>query len=33
MSHEVKGMDQLKEIGNILYGEDAEEGKGPIALN
>jgi len=33
MSHEVKGMDQLKEIGNILYGEDAEEGNGPIALN
>jgi arsenite-transporting ATPase len=33
MSHEVKGMDQLKEIGNILYGEDADEGKGPIALN
>jgi arsenite-transporting ATPase len=33
MSHEVKGMEQLKEIGNILYGEDAEEGKGPIALN
>lgn len=33
MSHEVKGMNQLKEIGNILYGEDAEEGEGPIALN
>lgn len=33
MSHEVKGMNQLKEIGSILYGEDAEEGKGPIALN
>ncbi|KAF5083388.1 ArsA family ATPase [Methanobacterium aggregans] len=32
MSHEVKGMDQLKQIGDILYGEEGE-GKGPIALN
>lgn len=30
MNHEVKGMDELKEIGEILYGSD--EDKAPIAL-
>lgn len=30
-SHEVKGMDQLSEIADILYGK--EKGKEPIALN
>jgi arsenite-transporting ATPase len=31
MNHEVKGMDELKEIGEILYG-DSKEDKAPIAL-
>ncbi len=31
MNHEVKGMDELKKIGKILYG-DSEEDKAPIAL-
>jgi arsenite-transporting ATPase len=30
LNHEVKGMDELKQIGDILYGN--EEGKAPIAL-
>ena len=30
MNHEVKGMDELKEIGEILYGSDEDEA--PIAL-
>ncbi len=31
MNHEVKGLDELKEIGEILYG-DSKEDKAPIAL-
>jgi arsenite-transporting ATPase len=31
LNHEVKGMDELKQIGEILYG-DSEENKAPIAL-
>ncbi len=32
MNHEVKGLDELKEIGEILYGESKKEDKAPIAL-
>lgn len=31
LNHEVKGIDELKQIGEILYGDSAEE-KAPIAL-
>ncbi len=31
MNHEVKGMDELKKIGEILYG-DSQDKKAPIAL-
>jgi len=31
LNHEVKGMDELKKIGEILYG-DSDEDDAPIAL-
>ncbi|MCE7699246.1 MAG: arsenical pump-driving ATPase GET3 [Methanobacterium paludis] len=32
-NHEVKGMEQLKQIADILYGDSEEGKKPPIALN